>query len=66
MNKAQCFIFSSLCIAFALTFSFPLAMATKPIIGVIVGSTLVGLGGAFYLIGENKCDNYRIKKHVNY
>ena len=54
MNKAQCFLFSSLSIALALTFSFPIAMATKPIIGVILGSALVGLGGVFFLIGVNK------------
>lgn len=54
MNKAQCFIASTLCIAFGLTFSFPLAMATTPIIGVILCSALIGLGGAFYLIGANK------------
>lgn len=54
MNKAQCFIFSSLSIVLALTFSFPLAMAFKPIIGVILSSVLVGLGGVFYLIGANK------------
>ena len=54
MNKAQCFIFSSLSIALGLIFSFPLATATKPIIGVILCSALVGLGGVFYLIGVNK------------
>ena len=54
MNKVQCFIASTLCIAFGLTFSFPLAMAFKPIIGVILSSVLVGLGGVFYLIGANK------------
>ena len=55
MNKAQCYIFSTLSIAMALTFSFPLAMATKPIIGVILGSALIGIGGIFFLIGVNKC-----------
>jgi len=54
MNKAQCFIASTLCIAFGLTFSFPLAMAVKPIIGVILGSALITIGGIFYLIGANK------------
>ena len=54
MTKVQCFLFSSLSIALALTLSFPLAMATKPIIGVILGSALIGLGGVFYLIGVNK------------
>lgn len=54
MNKQQCYIFSILSIALALTFSFPLAMAFKPIIGVILGSALVGLGGVFFLIGVNK------------
>ncbi len=54
MNKVQCFIASALCIAFGLIFSFPLAMITKPIIGVIVSSALIALGGVFYLIGEYK------------
>ena len=54
MTKAQCFIASTLCIALGLTFSFPVAMAFKPIIGVILGSTLVGIGGVFFLIGVNK------------
>ena len=54
MNKAQCFIFSGLSIALGFTFSFPLAMATKPIIGVILGSAFIGLGGVFYLIGACK------------
>ena len=54
MTKVQCFIASTLCIAFGLIFSFPLAMAFKPIIGVILGSALIGLGGVFYLIGANK------------
>ena len=54
MNKSQCYLFSILSIAFALTFSFPLAMAFKPIIGVIFGSALIGIGGVFFLIGGNK------------
>ena len=54
MNKQQCYLFSALNIALALTFSFPLAMASKPIIGVILGSALIGLGGIFFLIGVNK------------
>lgn len=54
MNKAQCYIFSILSIALALTFSFPMAMAFKPIIGVIFGSALIGIGGVFFLIGVNK------------
>ena len=54
MTKQQCYIFSTLSIAMALTFSFPLAMATKPIIGVILGSALIGIGGIFFLIGVNK------------
>lgn len=54
MNRSQCFIASTLCISFGLTFSFPLAMAFKPIIGVILGSALIGLGGVFFLIGANK------------
>lgn len=54
MNKAQCFIASTLCITFGLIFSFPLAMAFKPIIGVIFSSALIGIGGIFFLIGVNK------------
>lgn len=54
MNKQQCYLFSILSIALALTFSFPIAMAFKPIIGVIFGSALVGLGGVFFLIGVNR------------
>lgn len=54
MNKVQCFIASTLCIAFGLTFSFPIPMAFKPIIGVILGSALIGIGGIFFLIGVNK------------
>lgn len=54
MNKQQCYLFSTLSIALALIFSFPLAMAFKPIIGVILGSALIGLGGTFFLIGINK------------
>ena len=54
MNKAQCFIFSILSISLALTFSFPLAMAFKPIIGVILCSVLIAIGGIFFLIGVNK------------
>lgn len=54
MNKAQCYIFSILSIALALIFSFPIAMAFKPIIGVIFGSALIGIGSIFFLIGVNK------------
>ena len=54
MNKSQCYLFSALSIALALTFSFPIAMAFKPIIGVILCSALIGIGGAFFLIGVNK------------
>lgn len=54
MNKSQCYLFSALSIALALTFSFPIAIAFKPIIGVIFGSALIGLGGIFFLIGVNK------------
>ena len=51
MNRAQCYIFSILSIALALTFSFPIAMAFKPIIGVIFGSSFIGIGGIFFLLG---------------
>lgn len=54
MNKTQCYTFSILSIALSLTFSFPLAMAFEPIIGVIFGSALIGIGGIFFLIGVNK------------
>ena len=54
MNKAQCYLFSILSIALALIYSFLIAMAFKPIIGVIFGSALIGVGGVFYLIGVNK------------
>lgn len=54
MNKQQYYLFSVLSIALALTFSFPLAIAFKPIIGVILGSVLIALGGIFFLIGVNK------------
>lgn len=54
MNKQQCYLFSALSIALALTFSFPLAMTFKPIIGIIFSSALIGIGGTFFLIGVNK------------
>ena len=54
MNKQQCYLFSTLSIVLALTFSLPIAMAFKPIIGVILGSALIGIGGVFFLIGVNK------------
>lgn len=54
MNKRQCYIFSTLSIALALTYSFPIAMAFKPIIGVIFGCALIGIGSVFFLIGVNK------------
>ena len=51
MNKAQCFIASTLCIAFGLTFTYPLAQFAPPLVAVVYGSVLIGLGGVFYLIG---------------
>lgn len=54
MNKAQCYLASSLCISFALMFSYPLAQFAPPLMVVVYGSVLVGLGGIFFLIGVNK------------
>ena len=54
MNKGQCYIASSLCILFALIFSYPLAQFTPPLVAVIYGSALIGIGGIFFLIGVNK------------
>ena len=53
MNKAQCFIASTLCISFALIFSYPLAQFTPPLVAVIYGSVLIGIGSIFFLIGVN-------------
>lgn len=55
MNKTQCFIASTLCIAFGLTFTYPLAQFAPPLVAVVYGSVLIGFGGVFYLIGANKC-----------
>jgi len=54
MNKAQCFIASTLCISFALIFTYPLAQFTPPLVAVIYGSVLIGVGSIFFLIGVNK------------
>lgn len=54
MNKLQCYIASSLCILFALMFTYPLAQFSPPIVAVIYGSTLIGIGSIFFLIGVNK------------
>ena len=54
MNKAQCYLASILCISFALIFTYPLAQFTPPLVAVVYGSVLVGLGGIFFLIGVNK------------
>ena len=54
MNKSQCYLTSTLCISFALTFTYPLAQFTLPLIAVVYGSVLIGLGGIFFLIGINK------------
>ena len=54
MNKSQCFIASTLCISFALIFSYPLAQFAPPLVAVVYGSVLIGLGGVFFLIGANK------------
>ena len=54
MNKLQCYIASTLCILFALIFSFPLSQFAPPLVAVIYGSALIGIGGIFFLIGVNK------------
>lgn len=54
MSKFQCFIASTLCIAFGLIFTYPLAQFAPPLVAVVYGSVLVGLGGVFYTIGANK------------
>jgi len=54
MNKFQCYLASTLCISFALIFTYPLAQFTPPLVAVVYGSVLVGLGGIFFLIGVNK------------
>lgn len=55
MSKAQCYIASILCISFALMFTYPLAQFSPPLVAVIYGSTLIGIGSIFFLIGVNKC-----------
>lgn len=54
MNKFQCYLASTLCISFALIFTYPLAQFAPPLVAVVYGSVLVGLGGIFFLIGVNK------------
>ena len=54
MNRSQCFIASTLCISFGLIFTYPLAQFAPPLVAVVYGSVLIGLGGVFYLIGANK------------
>ena len=53
MSKAQCFIASTLCIAFGLIFTYPLAQFAPPLVAVIYGSVLIAIGGIFFLIGAN-------------
>lgn len=53
MNKGQCYIASTLCIAFGLIFTYPLAQFAPPLMAVIYGSVLIGIGSIFFLIGVN-------------
>ena len=54
MNKAQCYLASILCISFALMFTYPLAQFSPPLVAIIYGSVLIGVGSVFFLIGVNK------------
>lgn len=54
MNKAQCYLASILCISFALMFTYPLTQFSPPLVAVIYGSALIGIGSIFFLIGVNK------------
>lgn len=54
MNKGQCYIASTLCILFALIFSYPLSQFAPPLVAVTYGSVLIGIGAIFFLIGINK------------
>ena len=54
MNKLQCYIASTLCILFALIFSYPLSQFAPPLVAVIYGSVLIGIGSIFFLVGVNK------------
>ena len=54
ITKQHLYLASILCIAFALTFTYPLAQFAPPLMAVVYGSVLVGLGGVFFLIGVNK------------
>lgn len=49
MNKEQCYIASTLCISFALMFTYPLAQFA-PLVAVVYGSILIGIGSIFFLI----------------
>lgn len=54
MTKEQCYIASTLCISFALIFTYPLAQFAPPLVAVVYGSALIGVGGVFFLIGACK------------
>lgn len=54
MTKQQAYLASTLCVSFALIFSYPLAQFAPTLMAVIYGSALIGIGSVFFLIGINK------------